>query len=59
MFFIISETDLLVNPSEAKRFAGLSNSKLLLLNNNCGHLAVTCDLEKVRTEMAKFLAAQE
>ena len=59
MFFIISETDLLVNPIEARKFATLTVSKVLLLNNNCGHLAVTCDMEKVRTDIAKFLAAQE
>lgn len=55
MFLIISETDLLVNPSEPKKFAELSNSKFLLLKNNCGHLAVTCDMDRVREEIAKFL----
>jgi len=59
LFFIISETDLLVNPAEAKKFAALSNSKILLLKNNCGHLAVTCEMEKVREEIAVFLNAQE
>lgn len=55
MFFIISETDLLVNPFEARKFATLTDSKVLLLNNNCGHLAVTCEMETVRQEIKKFL----
>ncbi len=56
MFLIISETDLLVNPTEPKKFAELSNSKFLLLKNNCGHLAVTCEMDKCREEIAKFLS---
>lgn len=55
IFFIISETDLLVNPTEPKKFAELSNSKILLLKNNCGHLAVTCEMNKCREEIAIFL----
>ena len=39
LFLIISETDLLVNPIETKRFAKLTNAKTLILNNNCGHLS--------------------
>ncbi len=54
-FLIISETDLLVNPNETKKFAKLINAKTLLLNNNCGHLAVSCEIEKCREEIAKFL----
>ncbi|HCY77539.1 MAG TPA: hypothetical protein DHV28_16615 [Ignavibacteriales bacterium] len=54
-FLIISETDLLVNPNETKKFAKLINAKTLLLNNNCGHLAVSCEIEKCREDIAKFL----
>ena len=56
LFLIISETDLLVNPIETKKFAKLTNAKTLILNNNCGHLAVTCEIDKVREEIANFLA---
>lgn len=56
LFFIISETDLLVNPIETKRFAEFLNAKTLLLNNNCGHLAVTCEMDKCRTEIIFFLS---
>jgi homoserine O-acetyltransferase len=58
IFLIISETDLLVNPGETTKFGGLTKSKLLLLNNNCGHLAVTCEMDKCREEIAKFLMEQ-
>jgi homoserine O-acetyltransferase len=55
LFLIISETDLLVNPIETKRFAKLANAKTMILNNNCGHLAVTCDIDLCREEIAEFL----
>jgi homoserine O-acetyltransferase len=55
LFLIISETDLLINPIAAKNFAKLTNAKKLYLNNNCGHLAVSCELEKCRIEIANFL----
>jgi len=56
LFMIISENDLLVNPVEAKYFAVLTNAKTLFLNNNCGHLAVSCEIEKCRKEIANFLS---
>lgn len=55
LFFIISETDLLVNPIETIKFAEYLNAKTLLLNNNCGHLAVTCEMELCRTVIDEFL----
>jgi homoserine O-acetyltransferase/O-succinyltransferase len=56
LFMIISENDLLVNLTEAKRFAKLTNAKTLILNNNCGHLAVSCEIERCREEIDKFLS---
>jgi homoserine O-acetyltransferase/O-succinyltransferase len=56
LFFIISETDLLVNPTEIKKFAKTVNAKTLLLNNNCGHLAVSCEIERCRKEIEIFLS---
>lgn len=55
LFLIISRTDLLVNPIETKKFANLTNAKTLLLNNNCGHLAVSCEIDRCRNEIANFL----
>ncbi len=54
LFFIISETDLLIDPSETKRFAELTKSKILLLNNNCGHLAVSCEIDRCRKAISEF-----
>jgi len=54
LFLIISETDLLVNPTETKRFAELTIAKTLLLNNNCGHLAVSCEIERCRKAISGF-----
>lgn len=54
LFFIISETDLLINPAETKRFAELTKSKILLLKNNCGHLAVSCEVERCRKAISEF-----
>ncbi len=53
---IISENDLLVNPTEAKRFAKLTNAKTLILYNNCGHLAVSCEIYRCKEEIDKFLS---
>ena len=55
LFLIISETDLLINQTETKRFAEQTKTKTLLLNNNCGHLAVSCEIERCREEIALFL----
>jgi len=55
LFLIVSETDMMVNPSEALNLAELTNAKTLILKNNCGHLAVGCDIDLCREEIAKFL----
>ncbi len=54
LFIIISENDLLVNQEQAKEFARLTNAKTLLLNNDCGHLAVSCEIDRCREEIANF-----
>lgn len=56
LFLIISETDLLINPIETKKFADYLNAKTLLLNNKCGHLAVSCELERCSKEIEIFLS---
>lgn len=45
MFIMVSETDHLVNPESAEKFASASGSKLELLKNNSGHLGVGAELE--------------
>lgn len=53
-FIIISETDMMVNPTETKKLASFTNAKTLYLNNNCGHLAVSCEIERCKKEIAEF-----
>lgn len=55
LFIIVSKSDLLLNPSEAINLADITSSRLLILDNNCGHLAVSCEIDRVRGEIANFL----
>ncbi len=55
LFIIVSETDMVVNPTEALKLADLTNARKLILKNNCGHLAVSCELERCKKEIADFL----
>lgn len=55
LFVIVSETDLLLNPQPAKDFTASAEAKILVLKNDCGHLAVGCEIDLCRTEIQKFL----
>jgi len=55
LFIIVSETDLLLNPKPALEFAAAIKAKTLLLKNDCGHLAVGCEMDLCRNEIQKFL----
>jgi homoserine O-acetyltransferase len=55
LFMIVSETDQLVNPGLSKKLANISNAKILVLQNNCGHLGVGCEIEKCTHAIAEFL----
>jgi homoserine O-acetyltransferase len=56
VFFILGKTDMLVHPAPALELAEILNCKVLLLENNCGHLALGCDLQKCSFEINKFLS---
>jgi homoserine O-acetyltransferase len=56
LFIIVSKSDLMVNPVEAINLAQLTESKLMILDNNCGHLAVGCEIERCRQEIDIFLS---
>lgn len=56
VMMIISETDMLVNPKTSLEFAPFINAKVIKLNNDCGHLAVGCELEKCGAEIERFLS---
>lgn len=55
LFIIVSETDMMVNPTEALRLADILKCRKLVLNNNCGHLAPSCEIERVKEEIDRFL----
>ena len=56
LFIIVSETDMMVNPTEALKLAEILGCKKLVLNNNCGHLAPSCEIERVKEEIDQFLS---
>jgi|SRR5690554_1913295 len=55
IFIIVSETDMMVNPEESLKLADVLGCRKLILNNNCGHLAPSCEIERVREEINQFL----
>lgn len=55
VFMIVSMSDHLVNPATSLELADVLHAKVLKLTNNCGHLAVGCELQKCSVEVNKFL----
>ena len=55
VFMIVSMSDHLVNPATSLELADVLHAKVLKLTNNCGHLAVGCELQKCSVEINKFL----
>lgn len=55
LFVIVSEKDLLLNPEPALELAAYAKAKTLVLKNDCGHLAIGCELDLCRIEIQKFL----
>ncbi|NUM34237.1 MAG: alpha/beta fold hydrolase [Candidatus Brocadiae bacterium] len=56
VFIIVSKNDRIVNPKESMDFAKALNTRLLILENDLGHLAVGYELARVSKEIADFLA---
>lgn len=54
-FVIVARFDHTVTPSPALRFADLLKAKTLVLQGDCGHMAPSCESEKVNAEIAAFL----
>lgn len=57
LLIIVSDSDMMVNPDNAILFAEQSKSEIVVLKNNCGHLAVNCEMEKVRDLINNFLSS--
>ena len=55
VFIIVSRMDHVVTPGPALEFARLINAKTLLLEGDCGHLAPSCESQKVNPVVSEFL----
>ncbi|MDQ3801562.1 MAG: alpha/beta fold hydrolase [Acidobacteriota bacterium] len=58
VFVIVARYDYTVTPQPALKLAKLLNAKTLVLEGDCGHLAPSCESQKVNPLIAEFLAAQ-
>ena len=55
LFLIIATQDHILHPSSSLEFAEIMNCEKLILDSDCGHLSVNCQLDSVRKEIKKFL----
>ncbi|HEY6805594.1 MAG TPA: alpha/beta fold hydrolase [Pyrinomonadaceae bacterium] len=55
VFVIASRFDHVVTPGPAIEFAKILNAKLLVLDSECGHLAPSCEAQKVNPAVDEFL----
>lgn len=55
LFLIISKQDHILHPSSAMELAKILDCKQLILDSECGHLAVNCNIDEIREEIEKFL----
>ena len=55
LLIIVSDSDQIVNPKPAIKFAELTNSQIIIMSNQCGHLAPGCDLKIFTNYINTFL----
>jgi homoserine O-acetyltransferase len=55
---IVAKLDHVVTPGPATEFARLIGAKVLELESDCGHLATSCEGEKVNSAVNQFLDSQ-
>jgi len=55
VLIIVALNDNIVHPKSALEFAELINAKTLILDSDCGHLSVGCEMEKVSKVISSFL----
>lgn len=58
VFVIHARYDYTVTPQPALNFAKLLNAKTLVLEGDCGHLAPSCERQKVNPGIAEFLESK-
>jgi homoserine O-acetyltransferase len=55
VFIIVAKFDHVVTPGPALEFAQLLHSKVLVLEGDCGHIASSCEADKVNPAVGAFL----
>jgi homoserine O-acetyltransferase len=55
LLVIVAEQDHSVTPGPALEFAELVGAETIVLVSDCGHLAFSCELDRVRNEVRRFL----
>jgi homoserine O-acetyltransferase len=55
VFVIVSLRDHVVTPGPALEFARFLNARVLELEGDCGHLAPSCESQKVNPAVSAFL----
>ena len=58
LLVIVAEQDHSVTPGSALEFARFVGAETLVLDSDCGHLAFSCELARVRAEVAGFLGRE-
>lgn len=56
VLIIVAQKDMLVNPQPALDFAPLIRAQVMVLENDCGHLGVNCEMQKVRKAIGEFFS---
>jgi homoserine O-acetyltransferase len=54
VLMIVSSTDHILNPQPAMEFAKMINAKIMILENDCGHLAIGCEIERCSKAINSF-----
>ena len=55
VFVIVAKLDHVVTPGPAREFAPLVKANFLELESDCGHLATSCESQKLRAAVKEFL----
>ncbi|AQG78321.1 alpha/beta fold hydrolase [Spirosoma montaniterrae] len=58
LLVVVATQDHMVTPGTATELARALNLPLIELTGDCGHLATSCEEEKLRTEVRKFLESK-
>jgi homoserine O-acetyltransferase len=54
MLIIVNKRDLTVNSQNAEVFARYADCELMLLDNKCGHIIMSCEMERIKTAIHNF-----